>query len=188
MTPSVIMQTTADVLPEQADHSSLTQPDETKMKLRVPKPVKEPEQRRSVRIPDLFSSIMSTRPVVNQNHFKVKAEGDRWISKIMNMDEKTSAKNTKSDFCLLSSMWVPTAGEEALRTMLDWNNWIFYFDDEFDEGHLRDDLVAAREEIDQTMAIMEEGAAIYTPEENPIRYVFQTCWQRVVKGASPGMP
>ncbi|KAI0410412.1 Presilphiperfolan-8-beta-ol synthase [Xylaria grammica] len=181
------MQTTAEVLPERADYSSLSQPDETKMKLRVPKPVKGPEQRRFVRIPELFSSIMSTRPVVNQNYFKVKAEGDRWISKIMNMDEKTSAKNTRADFCFLASIWAPNADEEALRMLLDWNHWVFHFDDQFDEGYLRDDPVAAQEEIDQTMAIMEEGAAIYTPEENTIRYVFQTCWQRIVKRASPGL-
>ncbi|GAW16728.1 hypothetical protein ANO14919_061650 [Xylariales sp. No.14919] len=103
----------------------------------------------------------------------------------MNMDEKTSAKNTSADFCFLASIWAPNADEEALRMLLDWSHWVFHFDDQFDEGHLRDDPVAAQEEIDQTMAIMEEGAAIYTPEENPIRYVFQTCWQRIVKRASP---
>lgn len=58
---------------------------------------------------------------------------------------------------------------------------------EFDEGHLKSDPVAAQEEIDQTMAIMEDGAKSITAEENPIRYVFQTCWQRLQKRASPGM-
>jgi len=44
---------------------------------------KEPEQesKRSVRVPDLFSSIMASKPVVNPNYFKVKIEGDRWIAK-----------------------------------------------------------------------------------------------------------
>lgn len=44
------------------------------------KPLHEREQRRSVRVPDLFSSIMSMKPVVNPNYFQVKAEGDRWIA------------------------------------------------------------------------------------------------------------
>jgi hypothetical protein len=45
--------------------------------------VKEPEEesKRSVRVPDLFSSIMASKPVVNPNYFKVKIEGDRWIAK-----------------------------------------------------------------------------------------------------------
>lgn len=34
-----------------------------------------------VHIPDLFSSIMATKPAVNPNYFQVKADGDRWISK-----------------------------------------------------------------------------------------------------------
>lgn len=58
---------------------------------------------------------------------------------------------------------------------------------EFDEGHLKDDPVAAQEELDQTMAIMEDDVPLITPEENPIRYVFQTCWLRQKQRASPGM-
>lgn len=32
-----------------------------------------------VRIPDLFGSIMASRPVVNPNYFAAKAKGDRWL-------------------------------------------------------------------------------------------------------------
>jgi hypothetical protein len=61
-----------------------------------------------------------------------------------------------------------------------------YFFEEFDEGHLKSDPIAAQEEVDATIAIMGKTSHIYTPEENPIRYVFQTCWHRLVKRASPG--
>lgn len=121
---------------------------------------------------------------MNPNYFKVKAEGDRWIARIMKMDEKTSAKNTRVDLCYLASIWAPDADEEALRMMLDWNHWVFLFDDQFDEGHLKEDPVAAQEEVDRTMAIME-GAPLIGLEENPIRYVFQTCWLRLKQRASP---
>nr|AHY23930.1 terpene synthase [Hypoxylon sp. E7406B] len=150
-----------------------------------PEPVKKPDEKRSVRIPDLFSSIMSTRPVVNPNYFKVKAEGDRWIAKLLKMDEKASVKNSRVNLCYLISMWAPTADDEALRMMLDWAHWGFAFDDFFDEGHLKDDPIAAQEEVDRTMAIMEEDAPLIEPEENPIRYVFQTCWLRLKQRASP---
>ncbi|KAI1479684.1 terpenoid synthase [Daldinia eschscholtzii] len=116
------------------------------------------EGRRSVRIPDLFSSIMATKPVVNPNYFKVKAAGDRWIKRIMKMDEKASDKNSKVDFCYMICIWAPNTDEEALRIMLDWNNWIFLFDDQFDEGHLKDDPVAAQQEVNATMAVMEDDA------------------------------
>ncbi|RYC55945.1 hypothetical protein CHU98_g10275 [Xylaria longipes] len=54
--------------------------DTTALARTTQKPVHELEQRRSVRVPDLFSSIMSLNPVVNPNYFQVKAEGDRWIA------------------------------------------------------------------------------------------------------------
>lgn len=34
-----------------------------------------------VRVPDLFSSIMASKPVVNPNYFAAKARGDRWVER-----------------------------------------------------------------------------------------------------------
>ncbi|KAJ8121679.1 hypothetical protein ONZ43_g1933 [Nemania bipapillata] len=106
-------------------------------------------------------------------------------SRVMKFDEKTNARNTRVDLCYLASIWAPDADEEALRMMLDWNHWVFLFDDqEFDEGHLREDPVAAQEEVDATMAIMTDDAPLIKQEENPIRYVFQTCWLRLKRRVS----
>jgi len=58
---------------------------------------------------------------------------------------------------------------------------------EFDEGRLKEDLSAAEEEIRQTSAIMSGNAPRYTPESNSIRYIFQTCWDRVQAVCTPGM-
>ncbi|RYC55946.1 hypothetical protein CHU98_g10274 [Xylaria longipes] len=101
------------------------------------------------------------------------------------MDEKTSTKNTRVDLCYLASIWAPMGDEEALRMMLDWSHWVFLFDDQFDEGHLKDDPVTAQEEVNATMSIMTDDAPFIHPDENPIRYVFQTCWQRLKRRASP---
>ncbi|KAI2771552.1 terpenoid synthase [Daldinia loculata] len=149
------------------------------------KPDEQHEGRRSVKIPDLFSSIMAPKPVVNPNYSKVKAEGDEWIARIMKMDEKTSAKNKRADLCYLCSLWAPDADAESLRVMLDWCHWVFVFDDQFDEGHLKDDPVAAQEEINENMAIMDENAQLIDPWENPIRYVFQVCWLWLKQRATP---
>ncbi|KAI1297832.1 Presilphiperfolan-8-beta-ol synthase [Xylaria venustula] len=188
MAPSQVFDTAFVASIPDSDSSSSIQSDETQptMKSDSSFAAKEPEMRKSVRVPDLFSSIMSTRPVVNPNYFKVKAEGDRWIAKIMNFDEKMNARNTRVDLCFLASIWAPDADETALRMMLDWNHWVRHpFLMQFDEGHLKDDPVAAQEEIDQTMAIMADDAAPINPRQNPIRYVFQTCWLRLKERASP---
>ncbi|KAI1159663.1 terpenoid synthase [Nemania serpens] len=126
---------------------------------------------------------MSLKPVVNLNYFQVKAEGDSWI---MNMDEKTNAKNMRYDMCYFCSICVPTADEEALRMVLDWNHWVyFHYDDQFDDGHLRDDPVAAQEEVNATMSIMTDDAPLIDPDDNPLRHVFQICWQQLKRRASP---
>lgn len=70
-------------------------------------------------------------------------------------------------------------------------NQVFLFDDQFDEGHLKEDPAAAADEVAQTIAIMEQDlqhpAPRYTPETNPIRYVFQTCWERLTAVSSAEM-
>ncbi|KAK2774731.1 hypothetical protein CKAH01_13065 [Colletotrichum kahawae] len=132
-----------------------------------------------VRIPELFGSIMSTKLVVNPNYFEAKAIGDQWIASVMKYDEAEAAKNSKVDLCFLASIWSPIASEDRLKIMLDWHHWVFLFDDQFDEGHLREDPVAAAEEISQNIAIMGGDAPHYTADSNPIRYVFQRCWDAI---------
>ncbi|KUI56708.1 Presilphiperfolan-8-beta-ol synthase [Cytospora mali] len=142
---------------------------------------------RCVRIPDLFSSIMATKPTVNPHYHDVKPYADRWIAKIMQADDEWATKNSKADFCYLSSLWVPNADEEALRVVVAWNEWIFHFDDQFDEGHLSNDPLAAQEEIDMTMALMGEMELPLQREANPIHWLFQNIWNHFKKRASPDL-
>ncbi|KAK8080608.1 hypothetical protein PG997_008426, partial [Apiospora hydei] len=186
------MMMSPELPPSRLDSSILVQPGDalpTEPSCASAAPEKA-EKRRSVRVPDLFSSIMSSKPVVNPNYFTVKAAGDRWIASIMGMSDQMSARNTKVDLCYLASIWAPDANEEDLRMMLDWNHWhlplaILNHFAEFDEGHLKVDPIAAQKEVDATMAIMEDDAPRISPDENPIRYVFQTCWYRVRRKGFP---
>ncbi|KAL3483007.1 Presilphiperfolan-8-beta-ol synthase [Aspergillus germanicus] len=140
---------------------------------------------RIVYVPDMFSSIMAVKPVVNVHYHEVKPKADSWISRVILADEKWASRNSKVDLCYLASIWAPYCDEEALRMMVDWNHWVFLFDDQFDEGHLSMDLQAAQEEIDRTMAIMSDKELPVRREDNPIRYVFQTTWDRLKQRACP---
>lgn len=40
------------------------------------------------------------------------------------MDKHEAAKNRKADFCFCASAMAPHADAEALRTMVDWLNWV----------------------------------------------------------------
>ncbi|KAI1770094.1 isoprenoid synthase domain-containing protein [Hypoxylon cercidicola] len=45
---------------------------------------------------------------------------------------------------------------------------------QFDEGHLKRGVSAAKQETDSTLGIMEETQARFSADDNPIRYVFQS--------------
>ncbi|KAI1080884.1 isoprenoid synthase domain-containing protein [Whalleya microplaca] len=132
----------------------------------------------SIQLPDLFSSIMSIDPVVNPSYKKVKAEAEAWISMVFNLNEEQAQKNTEANFALMNAMWAPNAGDAALRVMIDWHHWVFAFDDQFDEGPLNSDPVKAAEEIIYTLALLDDVHPQVSPEENPLRHVFQSTWFR----------
>lgn len=52
----------------------------------------------------------------------------------------------------------------------------------FDDGVLNEDPRLAREEVDSLMLVMQSpNPPIYSASEHPLRYVFQSVWQRIVK-------
>jgi hypothetical protein len=46
------------------------------------------------------------------------------LSRHMGFDKTTAAKNAHANLCYLASIWSPTAPEDRLIMMLDWNNWV----------------------------------------------------------------
>ncbi|GAB1317645.1 hypothetical protein MFIFM68171_07855 [Madurella fahalii] len=134
-----------------------------------------------VRIPDLFSSIMATGLRVNPHYFPtVREEGYERIKRLMKKDDAWSAKNASVELGFLCSTWAPTASADALRTLFDYNHWVFLFDDQFDEGHLKSDPVAALKEVRKMSEIMEGSLRVVKQDNmNPIRYLWQTVCDRV---------
>lgn len=143
--------------------------------------------RRYVRIPDMFASIMSFAPRINPHYHKVKPEAEKWAVSVLGLDEEEAIRVSKADFTYLAAMWVPDGDEEGLRVVTDWLHWVFYFDDQFDEGDLKDDPEAAKAEVLATLATMDEGHPVVSASENALRYVFQYSWFCFQKRASPGL-
>ncbi|KAK3354057.1 isoprenoid synthase domain-containing protein [Lasiosphaeria hispida] len=140
---------------------------------------------------------MAAEPQINPHYTKVKTQADAWITRVMKKDEAWAARNASVDLAFLASCWAPGAGDEGLRVVVDWNHWVFLFDDrrrndpgfgtglmraEFDEGHLRNDLAAARREINMMLAVMD--GLLRVQEEDAVRFVFQTVCDRVGKQSS----
>ncbi|KAH7317036.1 isoprenoid synthase domain-containing protein [Stachybotrys elegans] len=128
----------------------------------------------SIRLPDMFSSIMSVEPIVNQHYSSVKAETDTWIAEVFNLSAEQARKSSQADFAYMNAIWAPYANKEALTVMVNWHQW-------FDEGHLRNDPVEAAKDIIYTLALLDDTHPYVSAEENPLRHVFQTTWYQIRK-------
>ncbi|KAL6852143.1 terpenoid synthase [Trichoderma novae-zelandiae] len=141
---------------------------------------------RHVLIPDLFSSIMSVKPAINPHYKDGKAEADAWFKSLLQFKGKAEATFNKTDFGFAAAIWAPSAEEDRFRTVVDWANWVFYFDDQFDEGHLANDPVGAQEEVDAILAILDDEPSD-THADKPLIYVFRSIWDRIKMGAAPDL-
>ncbi|KAK4444001.1 isoprenoid synthase domain-containing protein [Podospora aff. communis PSN243] len=182
--------TAEDVFPEKQSvtHSedgflekqTLTQTDDEKTGPGVDQHQPHTTSESTILIPDLFTSIMSHPIRINPHYSNVKHTSDARIAHTMMKDAKWALKNAKVDLAFLASAWCYTCDESTLGVSMDWNHWVFLFDDQFDEGHLMVDPAAAAEEIEKTVAVME-GSLRVAWKESPVRYLMQTISDSVRK-------
>ncbi|KAK2754618.1 terpene synthase metal binding domain protein [Colletotrichum kahawae] len=125
---------------------------------------------REVLVPDMFTSILSVEPVQNVHYAQVKLEADSWIAKTLGLNDEQKSRHSRADFAYLVSWWAPSCDTEALRTMVDWQNWAFVWDDQFDEGHLKEDLHAAASNIINMTSILDDCHPPICREDDPIAY------------------
>ncbi|KAK0613228.1 isoprenoid synthase domain-containing protein [Immersiella caudata] len=145
----------------------------------------QPKPRRQVSPSPTFSPPIMTSDVrVNPHYAKVKRRADARVARIMMKDDNWAAKNAKVDLAFLASAWCFTCDGGTLDLAMDWNHWVFLFDDQFDEGHLMTDLTAAEDEIEKTVAVMR-GTLRVSAKELPVRYMMQTISDGVRKNSTP---
>ncbi|CAL00339.1 uncharacterized protein An09g06090 [Aspergillus niger] len=83
----------------------------------------------------------------------------------------------KTDFGYFLAIMAPNAERDQLRTMCDWGNWVFPFDDAFDNGELKVDLDGVKRMMDELLAVMtNEG--VFRPRA-PIVIAFKSIWDRL---------
>lgn len=87
-----------------------------------------------------------------------------------------------ADFPYFGAILVPYAGPDEFRNVCDWLNWVFDFDDPFDEGELKDRPEEAKKLVDDLLATMEstslEGSVL---GENVLVEVFRSIWLRLAR-------
>ncbi|KAI0458942.1 isoprenoid synthase domain-containing protein [Xylaria acuta] len=137
-----------------------------------------------VRIPDMFVSFLAEPPRFNPNYSQVKAKSEAWISDFCAFDTRMSSIINKCDFSYFIAIAAPEASLPEYRTLCDWGNWVFPFDDMFDNGELRDKPTTAAmvlQSLMNPMSKFQTWPETYAPggERLPIVKVHDTVWERI---------
>ncbi|KAH6645056.1 isoprenoid synthase domain-containing protein [Truncatella angustata] len=135
-------------------------------------------QPRELRIPDLFTGVLSGEPALNPYEAKVRSESETWTKEIAQMSNSMAKILTRANFPYLISLSAPDADAEAFRMGCDWCIWAFVFDDLFDEGIMKDKTIVAAEEMIATLAIMDNTHPPVNRKQYPLRGTLpQVCEQ-----------
>ena len=62
----------------------------------------------------------------------------------------------QGDFGYFAAVSLPDASPVKLRTVIDWFNWLFVFDDQLDDGPLSLQKDEACKYIDRTLSILDD--------------------------------
>ncbi|KAF7563563.1 hypothetical protein G7046_g584 [Stylonectria norvegica] len=141
-----------------------------------------------VLLPDLFQSFLKEQPIINPNYERIKLESEQWISKFCSFPPKMAANVHKCDFSYFCAIAAPDAPAQEFRTLCDWGNWVFPYDDMFDNGELRDQPEQSQRVMQSLMASML-GPLGKQDHENKLRIVevHDTVVLRVSLKSSPGV-
>ncbi|KAL2844769.1 terpene synthase metal binding domain protein [Aspergillus pseudoustus] len=147
----------------------------------------------TVHLPQMFTLFLSGDPPVNPQYAETRAESERWIAQKCAFNDRATRRLSKTDFSYFCSITAPRAGRGELRTVCDWGNWVFPFDDMFDNGSLREDPTRAQDVIESLLAGMGMGMDSSRPStrsksraDDPLIQVHNSVWERIVRASPVG--
>ncbi|KAI9037613.1 terpene synthase family protein [Aspergillus affinis] len=141
-----------------------------------------------VRLPNMFVLFLSESPAVNPFYETIRKDSETWMANKCLFNGRSWKILSKTDFSYFCSISAPHASPERLRTVCDWGNWVFPFDDQFDNGGLKDDPERAQELINRLLAPMEDhGECLQNNTEDPLVAVHTSVWDRIVKDSPEGV-
>ncbi|KAF5664694.1 hypothetical protein FHETE_6965 [Fusarium heterosporum] len=143
------------------------------------------ELKSTVILPDLFKGFVVDAPRKNQYYETVKPISETWLAERCRFSTRMRKRVEFCDFALFISIAAPDASAERLKTLCDWGNWVFPFDDMFDEGSLKADQKRSQVVIDSLMANML--GRTYKKPKTAVVQAHDDIFRRVSQGSSPGI-
>ncbi|QKX53231.1 uncharacterized protein TRUGW13939_00307 [Talaromyces rugulosus] len=108
----------------------------------------------NIRLPDMFVLFLAEPPRVNSHYDRIKAESEAWFAEKCQLNDRLRKIISKTDFSYFCAITAAEAGPQELRTLCDWGNWVFPFDDMFDNGNLKENPEEAQKVIDVLLSDM----------------------------------
>ncbi|RAK94265.1 terpene synthase metal binding domain protein [Aspergillus costaricaensis CBS 115574] len=130
-----------------------------------------------VKLPPLFVNFAARKAPMNKHYQAVREESEQWLIKTCKFDTNMASFIHKTDFGYFVAIVAPDTEEDKLRTMFDWGNWVFPFDDAFDNGELKVDLDGVRRMMDELLTVMDNKVT-FRPTD-PLVVAFKSIWDRL---------
>ncbi|KAL9487903.1 hypothetical protein ACSS6W_000180 [Trichoderma asperelloides] len=118
----------------------------------------------------MFKAFLKQEPLVNPHYERVKLESEEWLSEFCSFGPKMKKKVNKCDFSYFCAIAAPFAPRSRFRTLCDWGNWVFPYDDMFDNGCLRDKPEESQRVMESLMMPMM-GKSSYSDMADRLRIV-----------------
>ncbi|EHK42537.1 terpene synthase [Trichoderma atroviride IMI 206040] len=142
----------------------------------------------TVLLPDMFQTFLKQEALVNPHYEKVKMESEEWLSDFCSFEPKMRKKINKCDFSYFCAIAAPFAPRSKFRTICDWGNWVFPYDDMFDNGCLRDKPEESQRVMESLMMpMMKKSSHLDTKERLRIVQAHDTVFQRIAAEAPTGV-
>ncbi|KAK7931189.1 terpene synthase [Apiospora marii] len=133
----------------------------------------------TVSLPDMFKGFLVGDPTVNPFYEDARAESEKWLQSAMALSPKQAKRVQYCNFTYFVAVLIPHAPKERLKIASDWGNWIFMFDDMFDEGELRDDPDTSQRIVHNLLSIM--GPERQRTSEEPVVMAHDSFYQQFAR-------
>ncbi|KFH47455.1 Presilphiperfolan-8-beta-ol synthase-like protein [Hapsidospora chrysogenum ATCC 11550] len=143
----------------------------------------------AVKLPNLFQGFLKQTPPLNPYYEEVRSESERWLTRFCSLSPQMQMKLQKLDFSYFCAIMAPNAPRKEYRTICDWGNWVFPYDDMFDGGdlggELKDDPIKSRIVVDSLLEPFLTGEVskgrmrIVEAHDDVARRIFSTCTRGV---------
>ena len=111
----------------------------------------------TVRLPHLAVSFLAEQPDISPTYKQARQVSENWLIEKCGFVGEERRTITKGDFSYFCAVATPKAGFERFRIFCDWVNWVFPFDDLFDNGRLKDNPDGARAILDNLIKCLYEA-------------------------------